>query len=285
MQWTGNKRLVSQKERMVPMNQSEAISKRVLEAIFSGATMDYRSTQSHGEYDFDLRYNNGTTAAVEVTAAMDETLMKTVGAIHGKRAGGPVIQPLTCQKSWLIFPINGASIRRIRADADIYLAALEREGIDSFFCVSSSPFVQKACCHLQITGGAVVSSDRNPTIRIAGPGGGGAVGPNLAIEAGEREALKQDNRRKLGAAQNTERHLVIYIDGSNGLPWTALTSFAPPAILPKIPGEITNLWLIGHTEKKDEFVAWYASTNETWRGMKVVCTPETPSNQGPHKMR
>jgi hypothetical protein len=174
----------------------------------------------------------------------------------------------------LIFPINGASIRKIRADADIYLAALEREGIDSFSCVCSSPSVQKACCHLQITGGAVISSDLNPTIRIAGPGGGGAVGPSLAIEAGERAALKQDNRRKLGAAQTTERHLVVYIDGSSGLAWTALTSFAPPAIPPTIPDEITNLWLIGQGDNGNEFVVWRAVATQTWQSMKVHCAPE-----------
>jgi hypothetical protein len=255
------------------MNYSESVSKRVLEAAFPGATMNYRPDQSHGEYDFDLRYSNGTTAAVEVTAAMDETLMKTVGAIHGKRAGGPVIQALVCQKSWLIFPVNGATIPRIRADADIYLAALEREGIDSFSCVSSSPSVQKACCHLQITGGAVISSDLNPTIRIAGLGGGGAIGPSLAIEAGERVALKQDNRRKLGAAQTIERHLVVYIDAAS-VPWMALTSFSPPAIQPSIPNEITNLWLIGQGDNGNEFVVWCAGATETWQSIKVQCAPE-----------
>lgn len=260
------------------MNHSEAISKRVLEAVFPGATMDYRPNQPHGEYDFDLRYSNATIAAVEATAAMDETLMKTVAAIHGKKTGGPVTEASACKKSWLIFPINGASIRKIRADADIYLAELEREGIDSFSCVCSSPSVQKACCHLQITGGAVIPSDLNPAIRIAGPGGGGAVGPNLAIEAGERAALKRDNRRKLGAAQTTERHLVVYIDAAS-LPWMALTSFSPPAILPKIPQEITNVWLIGQGENKNEFVVWCAGTKETWQSVTVQCAPEIPPRQ------
>lgn len=257
------------------MNYSERISKRVLEAILSGAILKYRPTQSHGEYDFDLHYEDGSEAAVEVTAAMDETLMKTVGAIHGKRAGGSTIRAKVCKRSWIIFPTKGASIRKIRTDADFYLAGLEQEGINRFYCVSRSPSVQKACCHLEITGGGVLSSDREPTIRIAGPIGGGAVGPSLAIEAGEREALKQDNRRKLGAAQTAERHLVVYIDGRNGLAWTALTSFAPPAVLPKIPDEITNLWLIGQGDNTNEFVVWRAGTTETWQSMKVQCSPET----------
>ncbi|MGC2659495.1 MAG: hypothetical protein WA324_16180 [Bryobacteraceae bacterium] len=264
------------------MNYSETVSKRVLETVFPGATMDYRPNQSHCEYDFDLRYSNGATVAVEVTAAMDETLMKTVGAIYGKRAGGPVIRPSTCRKSWLIFPINGASIRRIRADADIYLAALEREGIDSFSCLSSrSPSVENACCHLQITGGAVISSDGNPTIHIAGPGGVGAVGPSDATEAGEFEAWKQDNRTKLGATKMAERHLVVYIDESKGLPWIALTSSTPPAILPKMPEEITNLWLIGQGENKNQFVVWHGGMKEIWQRARVQCAPEIPKINGP----
>jgi len=256
------------------MNYSETIAKRVLETILPGASLEYRQTQSHGEYDFDLHYGDGSKAAVEVTAAMDETLMKTVGAIHSKRAGGSTIQAKVCKKSWIIFTANGSSIRRIRTDADSCLAELEKEGIDRFFCVSSSSTVQKVCCHLEITGGGVISSNGNPTIHIAGPGGGGAVGPSLAIEAGERAALKQDNRRKLGAAQTTERHLVVYVDGSNGLAWTALTSFVPPAIPPRIPDEITNLWLIGQGDSRNEFVVWRAGATDTWQSMKVHCAPE-----------
>jgi hypothetical protein len=260
------------------MNYSEKISKRVLEAILPGAILNYRPTQSHGEYDFDLHYEDGSEAAVEVTAALDETLMKTVGAIHSKRAGGSTIRAKVCKRSWIIFPTKGASIRRIRTDADFSLAGLEQEGIDRFYCVSRFPSVQKACCHLEIIGGGVVSSDCQPTICIAGPIGGGAVGPSLAIEAGEREAVKPDNCRKLGAAQTPERHLVVYIDGSNGLAWTALTSFAPPATLPKIPDEITNLWLIGQGDRRNEFVVWRAGTTETWQSIKVQCAPETLKN-------
>jgi hypothetical protein len=262
------------------MNYSEAVSKRVLESILPGATLNYRLSQSHGEYDFDLHYSDGAIAAVEVTAAMDETLMRTVGAIRGKRAGGSAIRAVACKKSWVIFAAKGGSISRIRKDADAYLADLEREGIDKFFCVSSSESVRKVCCHLQITGGGVISSEGNPTIHIGGPMGGGAVGPRLAIEAGERETSKPDNRRKLGAAQAAARYLVVYIDGSSGLAWTALTSFVPPAILPKLPAEITNLWLIGPGENKNEFVVWRAGTKETWQSMRVQCPPEIPRNDG-----
>jgi hypothetical protein len=109
-------------------------------------------------------------------------------------------------------------------------------------------------------------------IRIALPSGGGAVGASVAIEAGEKEAWKQDNRKKLGAARTSERHLVVYIDPMNGLPWVALTDFEPPSALPNLPEEITHIWLVGHAEEKDKFVAWRANTNESWNSLRLSTT-------------
>jgi hypothetical protein len=263
------------------MDYSETISKRVLETILTGATLKYRLTQSHGEYDFELNYRDGSEAAVEVTAVVDEVLAQTIGAIRSKRKGGPLIRAAICKKSWMIFPANGASINNIRANADQQLAKLEQEGVDRFFCVRRDfPSIQEVCCQLQITGGGVVHSGKQASIRIASPIGGGAVGASLAIEAGEREAWKDNNRRKLGAAKTSERHLVVYIGGRNGLSWTALTCFMPPPALPRIPAEITNLWLIGPSENESEFVAWCASASETWSSTRVVCAPETPIDGG-----
>jgi hypothetical protein len=55
------------------MNKAEEIAKTLMEIIYVGAEMRYRRDQSKGEYDYDLRYTDGTIAAVEVTASMDHT--------------------------------------------------------------------------------------------------------------------------------------------------------------------------------------------------------------------
>jgi hypothetical protein len=254
------------------MNQSEAISKRVLETVLRGTTMEYQADQSHGECDFDLLRKDGSIAAVEITAAVDEVLAGTVAAIRSKRKGGSVFKAKACKRSWVIFPAKGASINKIRSCADLQLAKLEEDGIERFFWVSErSLSVQELCCNLQITSGAVISLEAEPTIRIGYPVGGGAVGASLAVEAGEREAMKPDNRKKLGATRKAERHLVVYIDAGCGLPWMALTSFTPDPILPRIPVEITHLWLIGHGQNPNEFFVWFGSSTETWRSTKVVC--------------
>jgi hypothetical protein len=252
------------------MNYSEAVAKRVLEAILPGATLVYRSAQANGEYDFDLRYSDGTVAAVEVTAAVDQTLTETIAAVRSKKKGGSIIKATVCKKSWLIFPAKGASINTIRTAADGCLAHLEHEGIDSFHCVSTSPSVRNICCQLQVTGGGVISSETEPTIQIAFPIGGGAVGAAIATKTAERESWKPDNRKKLGASNMAERHFVVYIDAGNGLAWTALTSFTPPPVVPNIPNEVTHLWLIGHAEGANEFIVWRAGINEPWAEMKIT---------------
>jgi hypothetical protein len=265
------------------MDIAESVAKRVLDAIIPGANLEYQSVQSNGEYDFNLRYADGTVAAVEVTAAINEPYMRTLARIHNERNGGRFIQPKYCRNSWLIIPATD-EIMEIRQSADRYLANLEQEGIDSFFCVSSrTQSTRQIYRDLRIAFGSVFPSYGQQTILIGDPIGAGAVGPRVAIKTGETKAWKEDNREKLGAAKTGERHMVVYIPAGS-LPWSALTSFEPPEIMPRIPEEITNLWLIGQGKNLNEFVVWYASTSETWRSTKVVCPPETPSIQSFHKM-
>ncbi len=255
------------------MNHAEAVAKLVLESVIPG-TMIYHLEQSHGECDFELRYRSGATAAVEVTASADQEQLQTIAAIRAEKKGGSSLRATKCEKSWLIFPAKGARIDKIRAAADERLSRLEKRGIDKFSCVRNwnQECVQDICRDLNVTSGSVIPTLAAPTIRIAFPSGGGAVGANIAIDAAEKEAWKQDNRKKLGAARTSERHLVVYIDPMNGLPWVALTDFEPPFAFPNLPEEITHMWLVGHAEEKNTFVAWRASTHESWNILRLSTT-------------
>jgi hypothetical protein len=252
------------------MNYSEAVSKRL-----PGARLDYRPVQSHGEYDFDLRLVDGSTAALEVTASVDQLQAATVAAVLSKKKGGSTLPAVKCQNSWIVFPAKGVSIDRIREKADDYLARLEGDGVERFFWLERGPqSVDDIRRDLNVVGASVIARGAAcPTIKIGLPGGGGAVGSSIAVDAGEREAWKSDNRRKLGAAKTSERHLAVYIDPMTGLPWTALTEFDPPSIPPNLPVEITSLWLIGHSPNIDgnEFIAWHTGIGEGWQKIQVVC--------------
>lgn len=104
------------------MRKTEEIAKVVIEASLPGARMEYRSDQSHGEYDFVLHYPNGTIASVEVTESADQLQKQTSAEIRNKKKGGPVVEAKKCQKSWMIFPMGNANISKIRKKVDEYLS-------------------------------------------------------------------------------------------------------------------------------------------------------------------
>ena len=288
---------MSRPRRTMRTEKVETNAKLVFESMLPGAEMVFRDAQSHGEYDFDLRYPNGKLAAVEVTESTDQLWEWTSAKIRSKKVGGPVIEARYCTKTWMVFTAkDAATIPVIRSKADEYLAKVEQAGLENFRCLDAQTArrqreaglerflppcvprcVEDICYDLKIMSGSVISTEAPPRILIGHPVGGGAVGPSVAIKAGEREASKEDNRKKLGAAKTDERHLVVYVD--IGLPWIALTTFEPPSALPELPEEITHIWLIGRNGEtnKDEFVVWVASTKEPWRSQRVVVPHMRPA--------
>lgn len=131
--------------------------------------------------------------------------------------------------------------------------------------------VENICEELRIQGGSVISSDGLPKIILGYPLYGGAVGACSAIEAAKAECWKDDNRKKLGAANRDARHMAIYVDATRGLAWTALTHFDPPTTTPELPPEITHVWLIGDAGQANKFIVWRASANQAWCKLELVC--------------
>ena len=253
------------------MDHAEKVAKLILEAALPGATMKYRCAQSNGEYDFDLN-RDGVLAAVEVTSAVDQIQARTNAAIGDKKKGGSIIKAVLCKKSWRIFPSRDARINEIRKKSDRYLAEVESAGIERFHWVRGGPqCVQKICTDLGLLSGSAFSSGESgsPMIYISLIGGGGAVGPSDAIDAGEKEARKADNRKKLGAAITDERHLVVYISPMNGLAWVALTDLEPPSTIPDLPREVTQIWLVAESGGGDLFVVWHGTTTKHWEKLEL----------------
>lgn len=281
------------------LDYAELTAKHVLEAALPGAKMEYRLSQSNGEYDFDLHYPDGTLAAVEVTRSLDLSQMQTSAAISSTKKR-PVINAVKCKNTWMITPMQNANILAIRKSVDEYLSVLEAAGVKEFsafdahrsrqikqavvsissttkqagllelFEAETAPqCVEDICFELNIEGGGTISSDGSPKIILGHPTYGGAVGPNCAIEAGGAECWKTDNRKKLGAAATKERHLVVYIEVTKGSAWLALTEFDPPTTLPDLPPEISHIWLIGDIGQ-DKLVVWHATRSEFWKKSEVV---------------
>ena len=69
-----------------------------------------------------------------------------------------------------------------------------------------------------------------------------------------RLALKDDNRRKLGAAGTNKRHLAVYVFATNYSPWCGLVDCVPPTKTANLPSEITDLRLFTETRSSYESV-------------------------------
>lgn len=261
------------------VDHAERVAQALVESVVSGSRMVYRVDQSRSVHDFDLHYPDGRASAAEVTASVNEAGQRTNAAILDKKRGGPAVKTTLCKKDWYIHPESGAIIKKIRQMADEYLAAVESAGIETFLGPSDRweyPSVERIYSDLSVFSGAVIAWKEPGYMRIAPPGGGGAVAAPLVLEAVKREAFKEDNRRKLGAASADERHLLVYVHPRNFLPWCALVDFEPPPELPELPPEITDVWAFGETRSENEYVIWRASVTSPWRRLgRVTATLRT----------
>ncbi len=250
------------------MNHSEAVAKTVVEALIGGSQMVFRSDQSQSVPDFDLHYANGKIVAAEVTACVDQQGEETFAAIKSPKKGGTAIKTTLCKKDWRIHPAQNARINLIRTKTDAYLAAVEAEGVERFFSSrdwSRFQSVERIYKDLRVLGGSVIEWQQPGYIYIALPVVGGAIGASLVLDAVKVESFKKDNRTKLGNAGTEERHLFVYMDHGSYLARSAFQDFEPPAVLPDLPAEITDLWVFSENLANDGYVIWRASTTSPWQ--------------------
>ncbi len=234
--------------------------------------MHYRESQSAGEHDFDLVYPMGAAVPVEVTMSTDEIAEATEAAIMRSRKGGPFVQRTQCQHDWWVHPLRHAKINKIRTRVDAYLAAIEAEGrkdFNSFIDATESPAIRAILQDLHIEGGNITKW-KSPGIGIATPGGGGLVDPSLVNNAIEIEALKSDNKRKLGSAAGSEKHLFVYVTPSRHVVWVAVRDGMLPASGPRLPPEITHVWVATCAGDGVWHSVWRAQRGLPWTHMGLV---------------
>ncbi|MBI3756985.1 MAG: hypothetical protein HY267_03315 [Deltaproteobacteria bacterium] len=252
------------------MKESEDAEKRIVENLMPGARMHYRASQSAGEHDFDFEYPSSTRIPLEVTVSTDEDAEATDAAIM--RRGGPFVPRVHCRHDWDVYPIRYANINKIRRHVDSYLAAIEAEGREHFHAFMDavkSPAVYAILQELGIEYGSVISW-KSPGIWIATPGDGGIVDPVLVNEAVEIEAFKADNKRKLSSAEGSEKHLFVYVNSTRHVVWAAVREEAPPVVGPKLPPEITHVWVATWAGNSAWHTVWCAQNGLSWTHMGQV---------------
>ena len=249
------------------VDNAEQIAKQVVESTIEGAQMWFRKDQSAGCHDFDLHLPSGELAAVEVTTSADERLLGTAAAILKPRKGDSFVPAKKSRMDWLVHPLPHARINKIRSMVDDYLSQVEAARLQHFFGPTDSsghPAVDRIYRDLAIEGGTVLRWKKPGQICIALPGGGGKVTSRHVLEAVETEAFKPDNKRKLANANSRERHLFVYVHPRNYLAWVSLVDKHPPPESPKLPKEITHVWVASETRDPGHFAVWRACGAVGW---------------------
>ena len=217
-----------------------------MEFLIPGAVMHYREDQSSSIHDFDLERLGELVAAVEVTTSTDEQLKGTVAAIQDQRKDR-LIPTERCRKDWIVYPLPTVNVKKNRKELDRYLANIEAAGLERFFSSTDSykyPAVRRIYQDLHIEHGHITKWKKPGSIGLVLPGGGGKITPEHVQDAVKREVWKDDNRKKLNLAGSKERHLFVYVDGVDYLPWASLRDTNPSALeLPRLPPEITHVWV------------------------------------------
>jgi hypothetical protein len=229
------------------MRLTERVAKSVVEAVLRGSVMHYRSTQSHGECDFDVELPHGEWAALEVTASADERELQGLAARRDPVKGGAFVHATQCQRGWLVHPEISARLKNIRQKVDEYLAAIERSGLTEFEAERDAPnheSVQRIWSALRIESGTVLQWTAPNLIGIAPPGRGGVVRRDNIRLALNREAQKKDNATKLSRSAHAQRHLFVVVDPTSQDAWGAMQFAELPSKAPDLPHAISHCWIV-----------------------------------------
>ncbi len=251
-----------------------------MEFLIPGTVMHYREDQSRSTHDFDLERLGELVAAVEVTTSTKKERRETIAAIQDTRKDR-FIPTKRCHKDWLVCPFPEANINKNRKELDRYLADIEAEDIGSFLNprdLYKSPAVRRIFQDLRIEHGHVTKWKKPGYIALTLPGGGGEITPEHVQEAVKEEVEKDDNRKKLDLAGSKERHLFIYVDGVDYLPWASLRDTDPSSLEPpQVPPEITHIWVAAQFNpynaagKVVEYHrVWRARRGEEWEDLGEI---------------
>jgi len=245
--------------------------------------MRYRPDQSQSTHDFDLEYPDGRVVPLEVTESTYQQIEHTIAKIRKRRY---FVAAKHCQKGWIVHPTANADIESICAHVDSYLAAIEASGREKFSAYADAtelPAVNKILQDLRIEAGTVVEWKTPGRICIVPPGHSASLNAEHVQRSIELEANKDDNRRKLGIATQSEHHLFVLIRHRNYAAWLAINDADPPCTIPALPKEITHVWAAARTRTQDEFVVWRASSTEIWSSVGHILLPDTalPERRNP----
>jgi hypothetical protein len=222
-------------------------------------------------YDLEIHYPDGRLGAVEVTAAEDEALAATQGAIGSR----PLLHDARLRRGWFVVLSERPAVNLARTRLPDLLVQLEAAGLEQASVFDGQDWDQEQqvlqpegllrAAHVQ----TARSSDGLPagTVAITGPMRVAWLSrdPEDVVTFVERfiESRPSDVA-KLGRSGADERHLFIWSGtqskGLVELRALGLDVLGLPSRRPELPAEVTHVWVAPVSMPPSRIVVWGPDT-------------------------
>lgn len=225
----------------------EQRASEIVGAELSALVKKHDDQSEDGMYDFDVNLQGGQRIALEVTRITDQQ-RRGQGAALDKHKWGDLRTDERLEYEWHLWLRDpNSNVKKAFAGVAPQLAALESQRVYAFTASDSwrMPIVRALVEDLGIGGGFVVdNAHRQPGFTISPPGGGTICGDLDLVSAVEQVAWLPDIRQKFERAKDGyERHLFVWLDISRYGAWAALDKRRLPDRNPKLPPEVTHIWV------------------------------------------
>ena len=246
------------------MNHDERLATRAVKAAMPNVDLIFNTDQSNSVADFSIMKDGEEVGVLEVTRCTVQEAEELRSLIRQN----PFIERIHCQSDWRIHLGENARINKVRQCADLYLRNIELSGIDNFFSQTDAHIepVRRIWEDLCVESGKKWKW-KIPCIGMSAPLSGGPANPGTVWNSVQPEVYKPDNLRKLERSGCPHRHLFIVIDGLQGPAYVSIRWCEPPQEVPKLPSDITHLWVAAEEGKivyvwLADSVGWRDLTNE-----------------------
>jgi hypothetical protein len=252
--------------------QRRGHAERIVKAAMPDVTVVQRdpgggSLQTH---DFDLVRADGVVEAMEVTEATSEHLRNAEAARADQVPFGALPAP-GLKRTWHLITTPATPFKRLGNCVPL-LDQVEQAGLDRFFASTDAlrvPAVQDLAIRFGIEAGFGWAATTSPKLVpglpshleewVSDPNDPG----RWAREAGELEAHKADNMAKLTDSGVAERHLFVWVDSANSVPWNDLDRGDLPNRPPALPPAVTTLW-VAAIDSGGRRIAWRVRPPGPW---------------------
>ncbi len=275
---------------MARLRDDELWAQACIQHALPGCSVEQHDDGSRpGMYDLKIVYPDGSTGAVEVTAAADAPRVDLWREVR-KRA--MLRQESSLAGGWLVRILPSARARELDRQLPGLLQELEREGRRVIWGArASGDQLEARAGRLGIAEAHQSATDRPGSIYVMPPEGpreqmGGYAplsGDPLAVWLGEwlADPRRSDNVRKLLASGADERHVFVLVPGFTQAPFAVIDLLispdAPmPVIPPALPGGIAHVWTMSNWDSGDGF-RWSPKAGWTRFGKVAPPSSETES--------